>query len=320
MNATQENKLSMCLAVQKVCSANNGVWKGLPSFVDAFSDFEANLSSLQDALGAQVTNITGFTREKESLEELLIDKAIAVARAIFAYAEKMNNKPLREKVNYAPSDLKNTRDTVRISISQVIHDEANGVLGDLGDYGIDADGLEELQKAIKDYTTAVSAPRSATTEKKKATGMISELFGVIDGILKNRMDKLIEIFKKSNFDFYKQYFNGRMIIELGGRNTVLKGVVSNKKDSKGVEGATVELKAKISKTDSKGAVIKGGEVKAKTMIATTNKAGEFIFEGVAAGEYELRISKEGFETAEADKVIVERGKVNEVNVGISPKG
>lgn len=294
----------MYLAVQKVCSANSGIWNGLPSFDDAFSDFETNLSSLQSALEAQESNITGFTREKESLEEVLVDKAIAVARSVYAYAEKENNKPLREKVNYSPSDLKNTRDSVRIQISQVIHDEADKVIGDLEDYGIDVNGLKKLQKAIDDYKTALAAPRNATTEKKKATVLANRLFGVADGILKGRLDKLIENFKKSNLDFYKQYFNARLIIGLGSRNTILKGIVKNGKADNPVEAAIVEF------------VVNGGEENERVTTTQTNKAGEFIFESVPTGEHKLNVNKEGYETAEIDKLIIERGRVNEVNVTI----
>ena len=304
MNAIQENKLSMYLAVQKVCSANNGIWTGLPSFADAFSDFETNLSLLQEALEAQESNITGFTREKESLEEILVDKAIAVARSVFAYAEKENNKPLREKVNYAPSYLRNTRDTARIQICQVIHDEADKVIDDLGDYGVDANGLKKLQKAIDDYQAAVASPRNATTEKKKATVLVNRLYGVIDGIMKGRMDMLTENFKKENLDFYKQFFNARQIITLGSRNTILKGIVKNGKADFPVIAAKVEF------------IINGGEENERISTTETNKAGEFLFENVPTGEHKLKVSKEGFEPAEIEKLIIERGRVNEVSLSM----
>lgn len=294
----------MYLAVQKVCGANNAIWTGLPSFSDAFSDFENHLALLQEALEAQESNITGFAKEKESLEEILVDKAIAVARSVFAYAEKENNKPLREKVNYAPSYLKSTRDTARIQICQVIHDEAENVIADLEDYGVDSNTLKKLQKAIDDYQAAIASPRNATTERKKATVLVSRLFGVMDRILKGRMDMLMENFKSDNLDFYKQFFNSRMIIALGNRNTILKGIVKNGKADFPVVSATVEF------------IVNAGEENEKISTTMTNKAGEFIFESVPTGEHKLKVSKEGLESAEIEKLLIERGKVNEINLSL----
>ena len=64
MNGKQENKLSMYYAVQKVCSANNGVWNGLPAFVTAFGDYMTNIGKIEGALEVQETKIKGVTVNK----------------------------------------------------------------------------------------------------------------------------------------------------------------------------------------------------------------------------------------------------------------
>jgi hypothetical protein len=53
MKTKQENKLSMYHTVQKVCSVNNGVWGGLPAFVNAYGDLEANIGKIETALEVQ---------------------------------------------------------------------------------------------------------------------------------------------------------------------------------------------------------------------------------------------------------------------------
>ena len=40
----------------------------------------------------------------------------------------------------------------------------------------------------------------------------------MDVVLKDRLDKLMEQFKKDQSKFYRQYFNARIIVDLGVRN------------------------------------------------------------------------------------------------------
>jgi hypothetical protein len=51
---------------------------------------------------------------------------------------------------------------------------------------------------------------------KSATTAIGGLFKDTDAILKNKLDKLILSFRITNPDFYTNYLNARIIVDLGG--------------------------------------------------------------------------------------------------------
>jgi len=148
MNGKQENKLSMYYAVQKVCSANNGVWNGLPAFVTAFGDYMTNIGKIEGALEVQETKIKGVTVNKEALQEAMVSKALEMAHAVFAYADDKDDFTLKEKVDFSRSDLKKGRDSFVMQRCQVIHSEASAIIGSLIDYGIGAADLTELQNRI----------------------------------------------------------------------------------------------------------------------------------------------------------------------------
>lgn len=217
MKNAQENKLSMYYAVQKVCNANTSVWSGLPGFVTAFNGFESNIIKIKSAIEVQETKLKGIALKKEQLEDLMIDKALEVANAVFAYATDQSDLALKEKMNFTRSEFKRTRDSVVVEKCRLIHDEANVIIGSLASYGITPATLTTLTTRINDFSGNVAAPRTSITERKGATSELVELFAENDLILKSKLDKLMEQFKTTQPKFHKLFFNARIIVDLGTR-------------------------------------------------------------------------------------------------------
>ena len=301
MKSSQENKLSMYYAVQKICGVNNSVWKGLPAFVSAFASLETNIGKIENALGIQVKNITGVTEDKGFIEDAMIEKTLQVSSAVFAYANDINDLALKGKVDLCKTDLNRLRDSISAQRCQLVHDEANVIVGSLGNYGITAADLSNLQAKVDAFGAMLASPRTAITERKGATNEIVKLLAKTDVVLKNKMDKLMEKFKVNNPEFYRLFFNARIIVELGSRTTSLNGKIKNENDDKSVENANVEL------------VLNEGKPNERVETAVTDKNGEFGFETIPAGEHKLKVSKGGFEPTEVDNVKVKSGKSNKVN-------
>lgn len=217
MTDRQENKYSMYLAVQKACNNNSSIWSGFVALANAFSDFEAIMQQIEDARLIQEGNITGVAENKQKEEDEMIDKTIEVASAVFAYASDIGDNELRVKVGYSPSKLRRSRDTILKDRCQLVHDEANNVVAALGDYGIVAADLTDLQNEINDYTDIIAMPRTAIGTRATATAQLVIFFRQGDGILKNRVDKLMEKYPKVEKVFYRSYHNARVIVDLGVR-------------------------------------------------------------------------------------------------------
>lgn len=218
MTDKQENKRSMYIAVQKTCNANNTVWSGLPAFVTAFGEFETTLADIDTQRTIQEGKITGIAENKSKEEEEMRQVTIEMASAVFAYASKINDNELKEKVNYTPSDLRNSRDTILKDICQTIHDEAANVIADLADYGKTPADLTNLQKEIDDFVAILAKPRTAIGTRATATSKLIELFQQGDDLLKNQLDKLMVNFQTSEPKFFSQYQSSRIIIDLGIRH------------------------------------------------------------------------------------------------------
>ena len=218
MTDKQENKRSMYIAVQKVCNANNSVWSGLPAFVTAFGEYETTIADIDTQRQIQEGKTTGITENKQKEEDEMIQITLEIAAAVYAYASKINDNELRDKVSYSPSDLRNSRDTILKDICQVIHDEANNVIANLADYGKTPADLTQQQSEIDDYAAILAKPRTAIGTRATATSKLVELFQQGDDLLKNQLDKLMVNYQTSEPKFYSQYQNARIIVDLGRRS------------------------------------------------------------------------------------------------------
>lgn len=215
MTDRQENKFSMYLATQSVLDSNNAVWVGTPAIVTAAGEFKSAITLIGKARQTQETETKGVTEDKAQAREAAITKAVSVAAATFAYASVTNNNTLKEQVNYSPSELRGSRDTILADRLRVIFSSASVNAAALVDYGVQATDLAELDTLITAYEDVLQSPRTAIGARSTATQELEELFVQADTILKEQLDKLMEIFRFTAENFYKQYKSARVIIDLG---------------------------------------------------------------------------------------------------------
>jgi hypothetical protein len=217
MQDRQENKLRMYLSVQNTINNFNAEWQGVPAFGVVFKSFEEVIAKIQETRLVQEGDLTGITKDKALAKENAIGKALEISTGVFVYGSVSNNNALMAKVDYSPSELRRSRDTVIADRLQIIHDEANSVLSNLADYGIDQADIRELQTLIDAYAETIEDPRTSIATRSQATTALVELFKEGDKIVKEQLDKLMGQFKSSNAKFYQVYFNTRKIIDLGIR-------------------------------------------------------------------------------------------------------
>ncbi len=216
MKKTEENRISMFYAVQEVCDKHTAIWTATVAYANAFSDMKVNLGLIEDNIETQESELSGITKDKAEKKNAMVEKALEVAQATYAFAFDTGDVVLQGKVNYSRSNLFLGRDTVVGQRCQGVHTDATVVISSLAPYGIVPADLTALQTLIDDYVAVVSAPRSALTVRKGATADIDALVRQTMGILNNRMDRLMPEFKVPSPDFYQEYFDARIIVDLGG--------------------------------------------------------------------------------------------------------
>jgi len=244
MENAQENKLSMYETTGEVLDANSALMSNLPGLVIARSALANKTLEIRQVNMIQIKSTKGKTQDKAARKLLLADTSYGVAAAVQAYAAVTENNDLYELVNFTRTALRETEDEGLEQVCQLIHDEANGVVGSLLDYGVDSTDLLNLQGLITAWGTQSQAPRMAISERKMATQTLPSLFKDADAILKKRMDKLMEKFRVSNPEFYATYHVARRIVDAGhGKKKLatLSGLVLGNPMGLPLVGATVQI-------------------------------------------------------------------------------
>ena len=276
MDSRQEAKLNMYRTVQLFCNNNNAITATNPAFTTAFAAFTAKISNIISTATSESQVITGIATDKTVLKKNLCQSATDIAALIFAYASSINNNTLKQEVNYAYSDFFRLKDDLLAPTAKNIHNAATANLPALAPFGVTAAMLSALQTTINAYSTSVPTPRNAKAIKATYTANIKQLIKETDSILKNQLDKLAVSFKTTQPDFYNSYLNTRIIIDPSKTETQIKGTVVQ-------EGSNTPI--------IKAAVNLAGPTGGSTQ---TDTAGKFIFKPVIPGNYQIKVSAEGY--------------------------
>ena len=215
MDRKQENQLSMFYAVQKTLMLNQAIWSATPAMVTASDEYTLNINAMESCVERQVIDIRGFAKSKAVAESKMIGHTLVVAGCVRAYAAVIGDTVLADKMNVTRSTLLRHRDAVVAQHSQGIHTAATEVVASLVPYGITAATLTALQDSIDNYVEALTAPRNAIMLRKGATTELKMLLRDTSKLLTKRLDALMESFGATEPEFYRDYYNARMILDLG---------------------------------------------------------------------------------------------------------
>jgi hypothetical protein len=218
MNANQQNKLSMFLAVLGVMDKYNSVWSAMTAVAEMVTRLTGYTDSIQDKTGVQGTPLTGIAGGKRRNRIDMMEKALAIAGDLHALATKNNDSTLQAKTALELSDLTRLGDTLVAPRCQEIYALVNTNTAALANYGVTAADITALQAAIDAYTDVLTKPREAVVGRKEVTGSMAQDEDAADELFKKELDPAMRKFKTKNAPFYGEYTSAHMIIDLGERH------------------------------------------------------------------------------------------------------
>ena len=224
MNANQINKLNMFEAVTAFLANTQATWTSIAAIGTAKTELDGKITAIRTERQKQEKDASGLVKERKLLRDTLMRQTLKVSGALMAYASAVNNAELMGVVDYPPSELGKARDNIFYDKARIIYEAAQPLATQLAGYNIVAADITQFQTLLGQFLVAIPKRRNATAVSKSATTAIGGLFKDTDAILKNKLDKLVLSFRVTNPDFYTNYLNARIIVDLGaGKGT--EGVV-----------------------------------------------------------------------------------------------
>jgi hypothetical protein len=287
MTSHQEATEKMSLSSVTFLNDNTAITGTFPDFAIYFSIVQATNAQIQVAQVQQEADKSGDITTKKELKLTLIAQATEVSRRVVAYATNVNNNALRVLVNYTESDLKKSSEQKLISSCQVIYDNANAHVTELGTYGINIRSLDWLQTLITNFSNTIPKGRVDTTDSGEATRLLASLFKTLSANWA-KIDTLVEMVKTSQPNFYNEYQKVRKIIETGKSSLPLRIKAINAET--GAPEANVTLTLIPTSELSKAAAATGKS----NVVKKTAAGGGSNYKSVPDGTYTVEAEKPGF--------------------------
>ena len=214
MNRREENRFSMLLATDGVLGKNQSIVDGKMALARNVNDFRSSITEIKERDGMYQTISKGATAVKHSAEDTLIENLVDTAGVLYVYGEETDNKPILETCNLTESGLKNMRDTEVAQTADMVISLLDEYAEPLVEYDLTQEMIAELKSNKAAFDNASQDKEVKFSEGKDARAKLNNSFQKSNAILK-KIDKLIELARKSDPDFYNQYQNARMIRDLG---------------------------------------------------------------------------------------------------------
>ena len=287
MTFIQRIKLTMYMAVRDFLNLNATIVASLPNFAVNNTTLQNNITSIQSTGEQQEFDKTGISDNKKLLKLTLVTQAEDISKKMVAYANNIGNAILLKEVKYSKSELNRASDTDLKNMVQCIYDRANSNVAALATYGITAAILTAFLNAITAFNTAIPKVNEGINETKLSTAQLATLYKATDLALDN-IDKIVEIVRLSQPNFYKGYSDNRLMKKTGNSPISLKGTVTDAVSGEYLKGATLTIVA----VDVKTAMASNGKV--KEIVKKTADKGGVLVKNLASGTYRVTITRAGY--------------------------
>lgn len=215
MNSNQNNKLKMAQAtlgcVQR--ETNAPLWAGIVGIADSVELLEEKIDAIL-ARSQKQSARTGFSAQKKTAKEAMLDAASVVCSGLKALASATGNAQLLAQSDFSRSDLAKGREGEVVNRCQDILALGQANSAELAaKYHVVASDRTALSNAITAFTDVQTKPRQGRATSASATSELVSLFEELDTTLNEQLDPLMTKFRFTQPAFFAEYQTARAIVD-----------------------------------------------------------------------------------------------------------
>jgi hypothetical protein len=312
MTQIQENKVNSFETLILFCDQQTGTTANLPEFDSNLAELKSTIEEIKLTAAKQKTGLTGIAATKKQLRTRLVNLGSENARKLASYATLKNQLTLLGTIDLSISDFLRFSDIDLRDRSKNVYDTAQGILGELGSYFINAETQTFLLAAINEFSSSINAPRLGTTAKSRLTQQLVVLFKRAEAA-EFRMNASVELIRSTNPDFYNGYQAAGKVIQRGKVSLSVRGVVTEASTGNPLRGVIVIFNPINETAKQKTAFGNGGGLAKKTAAK-----GGFNIKSLDSGTYQVVFKKPGYVEL-TQEVNVTNGELTVVNATMEKK-
>ena len=211
MNKGQTNYFNMFLNVQECLNDNSSVWSNIPRVVTYKTEFDKIIVDLREKSGISIESIS-VSGKKDKLKQQIAEKVSVILGILTAFAYEKDDTDLVKQVKLSKSAILKIKDTDVVPKAKFFTSIAMQNLKELTDFGLSEASLTELEAIVNEFDGLIGKPRSIRNKKFVSLGEVDQFINEGNNLLKNKLDKLMLMFRESNPAFYNGYQRSRVIV------------------------------------------------------------------------------------------------------------
>jgi hypothetical protein len=203
-------KLRMYNSSNTVLQSYGTVWANSVPFVNSVNLLIDCLDNIEVKDHDQKST-KAYTKEKKQMYVKMLDVALVICSAGYAYAGVINDDKTKENFGFTKSSLKDGNEKEIYKRCQKIGEDALLIANKLVDYNVTALIIKELTDAVAEFFKLMDVSRNVRQKTKSSKEEMKALYDECDRILNDIIDKMMLTYKATNSDFYLEYTNARII-------------------------------------------------------------------------------------------------------------
>jgi len=216
MNSHEKNKMAMFSIIEALVGKYQKTIDAIPALAMVIVLFRQIMAEILKRNDEYLGVIEGAVAAKNKALADLVERVMRIGNAVFTLGRKTGNEQYKEAGNVTLRVINRMREAdIEQHCSKI-----SGIVRECADqlptYGVTTAEIEAFDKAFDTFKQLVDTKGIKAAESKAARKLLHECFDKADDIIYNDIDKLMEMVKPMDPDFYRQYKAARSIRDLGG--------------------------------------------------------------------------------------------------------
>lgn len=225
MNKVESNKMKMYRAIDTVVASHPETVNSIAPLAEAYGAFRVALGNIIQYDRQYQNSTSGATATKNVAHDQLVESALFVSKVLYSFGRKTNNEEVKASCKVTPTTLARLRDGQLEETCFRLHQFVTTFAASMNEYGITAEQLELFKTRLENYRLYIDSQQHKIAESKAARDQLYQAFDKADEILKEDLDRLIEVVKNQNHELYITYKAARVIRDLGGSHSPKAGKI-----------------------------------------------------------------------------------------------
>lgn len=213
------NRTDMAATVAAYLNKNQTLWNGCKAVADTVTALNDALGTVDTKAQQQTTPIVGEEEKKVLVRHEYEEEIARIAGQLCSLATKNNDLNLAAQTELTLPQLDKMSADVLEATGKRVSGLATTNLTGLADYNITQTDVTALDGLTTEFHGVKTAPRTAIAKRAGQTKTLPPAVKSVTSLLRNRLDKEMLMFKKSNPEFYAGYVSARVILDRGGRKS-----------------------------------------------------------------------------------------------------